>query len=77
MAGGHPQFRVRRDLQGAAGEIVDPVCLTGGNGGRSGGDQPARLVLGVGTEFGRAFHGQRRGGRAAAALRLVSRGLQQ
>ncbi len=33
--------------------------------------------LGVGAEFGRAFHRQRGGGRAAAALRLGSGGLEQ
>ena len=77
MAGGQPQFRVRRDSEGAGGEILHPVRLAGGNGGRRGGYQPACLVPGVGAEFGRAFHGQRGGGRTAAALRLGRGGLQQ
>src|SRR5207245_5063405 len=70
VAGGQPQCRVRRDRQGAGGELLHPVPLAGGNSGRRGGDQPACLVFGVGAEFGRAFHRQRRGGRAAAVLRL-------
>ena len=77
VAGGQPQFRVRRDSERPGGEILHPVPLAGGNGGRRGRDQPAGLVLGVGAEFGRAFQGQRGGGRTAAALRLGRGGLQQ
>ena len=77
MAGGQPQPGVRGDSERAGGEILHPVCLAGGNGGRSGGYQPPRLVLGVRAEFGRTFHGHRGGGRAAAALRLGRRGLEQ
>src|SRR5216684_7259895 len=76
-AGCQPQSGVRRDREGAGGEILHPVRLAGGNGGRRGGDQPAGLVCVVGAEFGRAFHGQRGGGRTAAVLRLGSGGLQQ
>ena len=77
MAGGQPQFRVRCDREGPGGELLHPVTLAGRNGGRRGRDQPAGLVLGVGAEFGRAFHGQRGGGRAAAVLRLGRCGLEQ
>ena len=76
-AGGQPQFRVRRDRQSAGGEILHPVPLAGGNSGRRGRDQPARLICPDGAELGRAFHGQRGGGRAAAASRLGRGGLQQ
>ena len=62
-AGGQPKLGVRGDREGADGEILHPVRLAGGNGGRSGRYQPACLVCRVGAEFGRAFHGQRRGGR--------------
>ena len=77
MAGGQSQFRVRRDGEGAGSEILHPVRLAGGNGGRGGSDQPARPVLAVGAEFGGAFHRQRCGGRAAAVLRLGGGGLEQ
>ena len=77
VTGGQPQFRVRGDRERPGGEILDPVGLAGGNGGRRGRYQPAGLVCGVGAEFGRAFQGQRGGGRAAAASRLGRGGLQQ
>jgi hypothetical protein len=60
VAGSQPQFRVRRDREGPGGEILDPVPLAGGNGGRRGRDQPAGLVCGVGAEFGRGGLEQRR-----------------
>jgi hypothetical protein len=65
------------DRERPGGEILHPVGLAGGNGGRRGRYQPASLVLGVGAEFGRTFHGPRRRGRTAAALRLGRGGLQQ
>jgi hypothetical protein len=71
------EFRVRRDRQGAAGEIVDPVRLASGNSGRGGGGQPARLVGWIDAEFGCAYHRQRGSGRAAALARLGSCGLEQ
>jgi hypothetical protein len=77
VAGFHPQSGVGRGRQGPGGQLLHPVGLAGGNSGRRGGDQPAGLVLGAGAEFGRAFHGQRGGGRAAAALRLGRGILQQ
>ena len=77
VAGGQPQFRICRDGQGAGGEILDPVRLASRNGGSCGGDQPPCLVCAVGAELGRAFHRQRRSGRAAAMLRLASCGIEQ
>src|SRR6201999_1309287 len=77
VAGFQPQFRVRGDRQGAGGEFLDPVCLAGRNSGRRRGGQPPCPVRWAGGEFGRAFHRQRGGGRAAAALRLGRGGLEQ
>ena len=77
VAGGQPQFRVRCDREGPGGEILHPVRLAGGNGGRSGGYQSPCLVPGRGAELRSAFHGQGGGGRAAAALRLGRGGLEQ
>jgi hypothetical protein len=51
--------------------------LTGRNSDRSGRHQPPGLVGVDRAEFGRAFHGQRGGGRSAAVLRLGGGGLQQ
>src|SRR6204780_1324287 len=36
MAGGQPQCGVSRDREGPGGELLDPVRLAGGNGGRRG-----------------------------------------
>ena len=77
MAGGQPQFRVCCYRERPGGEVLNPVRLAGGNGGRSGRHQPPRLVPGGGAELGRAFHRQRGGGRTAATLRLGGRGLEQ
>jgi hypothetical protein len=51
--------------------------LTGGDGDRRGRYQPPGPVCLVGAELGRAFHGQRRSGRAATVLRLGGGGLQR
>src|ERR1700733_14576077 len=77
MAGGQSQLRIRRGRQRAPGEFLPPLALAGGNGGRRGRYQPARLLCGVGAQFGRAFQRQRGGGRPAPLLRLGGGGLQQ